>query len=900
MLKHLLLVSTLVLAPALSVQAADRAELASRYYEDALVRYQRKDDAGAIIQLKNALQQDARMLPALVLLGQAHLRKGEPAAAERVFLDAEKLGVDRSQIVIYYVQSYFDQGKYKLLLEKFGADGLAPAARLEVLLYRSRAQLELSQLDAAMTSAKLAQQVSGGAARSLALQAKIHLNAGRLEDARNAAGQAIQISVNDPDALNMQASIEHSTGDLNGALRDYGRALAAKADYQEARVARAGLLMDLRRDKEAWTDLEYLKKNFPYDARAAYLRSVYFSRNGDEARARESLSEVANILDTVSPEFLASQPQLQMLGGLAHYGLNQFERAKTFLGNYLKLRPREAGARKLLGAIYLSERQFNQAIAMLEPALRAFPDDARVMSMLGAAYMGKGNHAKATQYLEQAASAHDSPDIQAGLGMSLLGAGKNEAGFNALLRAYKQDPVRSQAGPALAMQYLKRGDARQAIVIVQEMLKRNPGSLAAHNLLGVAKLANGDRAGARAAYQAALDKDKKFHAARLNLGRLDEAEGKADSARQRYLEILKDQPGHVQAMMELAGLEERAGRNNEAIRWLDKARAAAGHNIQPMLALSELYLKQNNVQKALEAAKDAQAAAPSSLVALMALAKAQLATGNAGSAKSILRSMSQQAAFDAPWLTRIAALQMQGGDHESAGYSLNKALLNSPGYVPALNLQIQLDLRKGDVASAESRVNELLAKGGGNTEAQLMLGDLRMSQNRYADAVTAYRAAHARMNSGRTLMPLYDALMKSGDMRGASKLMSDWSRAHPRDGLSRHALGEAYMAMQDWPRARQVYEGLITLDARDARAYNNLANVLLQQKDSLALKYAEQARALAPNVPQVNDTLGWVLVSQGQVEKGLRYLREAALRAPDDPVIKDHLNQALARMGRRP
>jgi putative PEP-CTERM system TPR-repeat lipoprotein len=353
-------------------------------------------------------------------------------------------------------------------------------------------------------------------------------------------------------------------------------------------------------------------------------------------------------------------------------------------------------------------------------------------------------------------------------------------------------------------------------------------------------------------------------------------------------------------MMELAGLAERTGQGNEAIRWLDKARAAAGRNIQPLLALSELYMKQNNTQKALEAAKDAQAAAPSSLVALMALAKAQLATGNAGSAKSILRSMSQQAAFDAPWLTRIAALQMQGGDHESAGYSLNKALLNSPGYVPALNLQIQLDLRKGDVASAENRVNELLAKGGGNAEAQLMLGDLRMSQNRYADAVTAYRAAHARMNSGRTLMPLYDALMKSGDMRGASKLMSDWSRAHPRDGLSRHALGEAYMAMQDWPRARQVYEGLITLDARDARAYNNLANVLLQQKDALALKYAEQARALAPNVPQVNDTLGWVLVSQGQVEKGLRYLREAALRAPDDPVIKDHLNQALSRLGRRP
>ena len=84
-------------------------------------------------------------------------------------------------------------------------------------------------------------------------------------------------------------------------------------------------------------------------------------------------------------------------------------------------------------------------------------------------------------------------------------------------------------------------------------------------------------------------------------------------------------------------------------------------------------------------------------------------------------------------------MQMQGGDHESAGYSLNKALLNSPGYVPALNLRIQLDLQKGDVASAENRVNELLAKSGDNAEAQLLMGDLRMSQKRYTDAIIAYQ-----------------------------------------------------------------------------------------------------------------------------------------------------------------
>lgn len=83
MLKPILMAGLLAGLGLSPLAQADRAADAARYYEDALSRYERRDDAGAIIQLKNALKEDARMLPALVLLGQAHVRRGEFAAAER-------------------------------------------------------------------------------------------------------------------------------------------------------------------------------------------------------------------------------------------------------------------------------------------------------------------------------------------------------------------------------------------------------------------------------------------------------------------------------------------------------------------------------------------------------------------------------------------------------------------------------------------------------------------------------------------------------------------------------------------------------------------------------------------------------------------------------------------------
>lgn len=900
MLKPILMAGLLAGLGLSPLAQADRAADAARYYEDALSRYERRDDAGAIIQLKNALKEDARMLPALVLLGQAHVRRGEFAAAERVFADAERLGAARGQIVTYQAQAYFEQAKYKPLLEKFGADGLPPAPRLDILLLRAQAQMALSQFEAAMGTAQQAEQVPGGAGRALALQARIHFNAGRPQDARVSVARALQLAPNDADAWTMQASIAHAEGKLNQALQEYSRALASRPGHLDARLARAGLLLDLKRDAEAKPDLDYLQKQFAFDPRGAYLRALYHGRRGDEAQARAALVDVTRTLSQLPPEFVAGREQLQLLGGLAHYALNESERAKGYLTQYLNMRPREAGARKVLGAIYLAEKEYERAIATLEPALRTQPDDARLLSLLGSAHMGKGNHVKASSLFQDAALAQDSPEVQLGLGLSLIGRGQQDAGFAALQRAYQQAPGLAQTGAPLAITHLKRGEPAKAVAVVEAVLRREPDNLSARNLLGVAKLAAGDRAGARAAYTAVIKAAPAFHAAQLNLGRLDEAEGQVARARQRYLGVLKADPKHLGAMMELARLEEASGRAGEAIRWLEKARSLQARDLRPLLALSGLYLRQGNAQQALNTAKDAQAIAPDQANTLMTLALAQIAVGNVELARTSLRRISQLAVFDPAWLVRVAAQQRRIGDTESARYSLSKVLLADPRHRPAQVVQVRIDLQTGKLADAEKRIAELLAQADVQAEAQGLLGELRMQQQRYADAQQAFRVAHAGQNNTDSLFGLYRALLASNQASEAARLMADWSQRHPRDRLARHALGEAYLALKDWPRARSVFGELIRTDSNDARAHNNLANVLLQQRDpAAALVHAERARTLAPEVPQVNDTLGWVLVQQGQTEKGLRYLREAALRAPDDPEVRSHLNATLLKLGKR-
>ena len=82
---------TALTALALSASAATDPK-ASRLYEDALQRFDKQDHAGAIVQLKNALQIDKSLLPVHVLLGKALLAKGEVSAAEAAFEEALRIG----------------------------------------------------------------------------------------------------------------------------------------------------------------------------------------------------------------------------------------------------------------------------------------------------------------------------------------------------------------------------------------------------------------------------------------------------------------------------------------------------------------------------------------------------------------------------------------------------------------------------------------------------------------------------------------------------------------------------------------------------------------------------------------------------------------------------------------
>jgi putative PEP-CTERM system TPR-repeat lipoprotein len=881
-----------------AVCAADREDKASDYYEDALVRLDRKDTKGAIVQLKNALQQDSKMLPALVLLGKAYLDSGAPLGAERVLADAERLGADSSQIIALQVEAYNLLGRNQALLERFSPDGLPPDVKYKVLVTRGYAQIDLGQTRAAIQSLEQARQIAPNNPAALVAQSMAYLRGGSLSDAVAMAQQAVAKGPADPASWNMRGSVAHAQGNVQEALAGYGKALALKPDYLDALIARASLLFDLNRNDEAARDVAVLKQKFPGDPRSAYLQALLAGRQGKNAEARNALITAAGALDALPFDAVKVRPQLMLLGGVAHYSLGQNEKAKTYLGNYLNQYPTQVGAGKIMAAILMGEKNYAGVIAVLEGPAKTRPNDAQALSMLATAYMAMGQHGKAVSLLEQAsAMGGSSPEITANFGLSLIENGQDAQGMVQLQKAYAAHPGRAYSGLPLAILYMKQNQTGPAIRILQAVSGNEPQNLTALNLLAVAQGMSKDLAGARKTYELVLKKNPAFIPAKLNLARLDRYEGKPDDARRRLLAILKDQPKNLDALYELGQLELAERRPQDAIRWLEKARSYNPQNLRPSLMLVDVYLETGDVQRALDIAKDVQAANRDDLPALAALGRSYLAIGNRGLARENFKRMTQLAGFDAEWQLRTAGLQIRAGDFEGARYSLDKALLSKPGYLPALLLKASIEKLSGNLDVAEKQGRTLAAQYPREAAIQQLLGDIAMQRKHYDDAISAYGGAYNLEKNTEHAIGLYNAYSQSGNNARALAFIQSWVGSNPADSAARRVLAGAYVQAGQLGMAQQQYEMLNKQLPNDASIYNDLAYVMLKRRQPGALAIAEKAYQLAPGNANAADTLGWAWVEAGDVKKGLRYLREAKIRAPNDPEIRDHLAEALKRAG---
>jgi len=872
---------------------------ASRLYEDALQRYEKRDTGGAIVQLKNALQIDRTLLPVHVLLGKALLADGQAAAAEAAFEEALRLGVNRTEVALPMARAMVARGKPERLFDdpKFAENGLAPDDRYQLLLVKASASADLNDTPRAMKLIEQARAADPSRADSWIAEVPIRLRARQVKEATAAADKAVALAPNSAAALYIRGSVAHLQADTKTTLSFYDRAIKIEPAYTEALVGRAGLLLDLNRPADAARDVAELRKTSASDPRGAYLAALLAEREGKKDLARNALTDVVALLDKAPLDFYKHRQQLLILGGLANYGLGQREKARPWLETALRQLP-GSGVSKLLATIYLGDNKVDSAIEVLDTYLRHHPNDIEATAMLASAHLSQGRHTRATALLQSAVQKGDSPQLRTMLGIGLVGAGKFNNAASEFEKVLRKDPTHMQAGTTLSSLYLQGGRPVDAQRVVEQLLKHHPNNPGLLNIQGMAKSARGDFAGARKAYEQAVQKDPDFAAAQVSLARLEVDARSFEDAQKRLNRVLAKTPNHVEAAMELARLQARQGQFGEAQRWLEKADEVAGpNNFQAGLALVDFHLAHRRPDSAAEAVKRLTARAPDAVPVLLSVARVAIANGDNASAASNLTRASGQAGYDALALVQIATLQVNINQLAAAAHTLNKALEEKPNLLPAQSLLAAVQVRQGDLAAAEQLARKIVASHPKLGVGHALLGDVSLAREQRTAAVESYRRAHELDRSSESFLRLYVSQIRT-DAAGAAGLADRWLKAHPRDLAALRAVADHQAAAGNLPVARASYEALVKLSPDDGEALNNLANVLLLQGDAGALNVAESALAKLPNAAHVIGTAGWAAHKAGQQDRALQLLRDARLRDPKNVDTRYFLGAVLASAGR--
>jgi tetratricopeptide (TPR) repeat protein len=152
------------------------------------------------------------------------------------------------------------------------------------------------------------------------------------------------------------------------------------------------------------------------------------------------------------------------------------------------------------------------------------------------------------------------------------------------------------------------------------------------------------------------------------------------------------------------------------------------------------------------------------------------------------------------------------------------------------------------------------------------LGDLLRSKSRFTEAVAAYDGAIGRI-------PHPDR--------------NDWPLFYDR--------GVALERAKQWPRAEADFLTALQLAPEQPFVLNYLGYSWTEQGRNLpqARQMIEHALEQRPNDGSIIDSLGWLLLRQGDSAAAVKQLERAVELEPEDPTINGHLGDAYWAAGRK-
>lgn len=678
-------------------------------------------------------------------------------------------------------------------------------------------------------------------------------------------------------------------GDLKAAEAALAGALEAQPDYPPALILQSRLKAAGRNYPEALAGVEAILAKFPDNDEAWKLKGDLLGAQGQADAAltayrkaeekrpdfvptrvavvttliqQGQLEEAGKQLDALR-QLAPKEVRTRYLEVLLAVRKGDYEVAHEKAQELLPMAPDNPEVLQLAGAVEYQRHAWGPAQGHLMRALDLAPDLPAARRLLVASYLQAGQAGKALNALQPVlAKIEGDAQMLALAGQVYIQNGDIAKAEHYLAKAAALDPADAGKRTSLALAHMARGQVNTALGELERIAATDQGTVA--DLALIASLMQQGTFDRALQAVAALEKKNPHQALVHDLrGRALFAMGKLAEARQSYQQALALNPGYFPAVAGLARLDVASGRPEEAKKRFEDVLAADPRNLQALLALADLRRQTG--------------AKPEEVAALLTRAVA--------------------AGPNEP-MPRLALI-----DHYLRGKDAPHALAAAQEAASVLPDRPEILNALGMAQQASKDLNQALATYGkwaslepASPQPLLRMADIQLASNSREEGLRSLRKALELAPVAPVAIRLHSVLLAQG--RGeADRFAADWVREHPKDAGFLYYLGDRAIVRKDYDAAARHYRAVLEVQPESAAALNNLAWVAGQQKNPLAIEYAEKANRLAPKQPALMDTLAMLLVQKGDTRRALELLQKAVELAPDMPHIRLNLAKALIQAG---
>jgi tetratricopeptide (TPR) repeat protein len=573
-----------------------------------------------------------------------------------------------------------------------------------------------------------------------------------------------------------------------------------------------------------------------------------------------------------------------------------------------------------LNALALTElRLGNEADASryLEQALGKMPQHLRSSMALAVVKLSHRDIAGAEQILKQAVSqAPQSPEPLIALSQLYLIVGKTSEAGAALRRALDLDPRNTQALLYLVSIESAAGRKDQAEELYRRMAALPDKKFRSVHALYLLQAGKTDAGLAELSQLYKQDPDDRnvrtrLVAAYVRFNHLSEARKLLDA-------VLNDHHQDVEALLQKSEIELADGKLGDTQNDLSQVLHYRPDSAEAHFLMSRVHLARGDVQNRHRELTEALSLNPKLAQVRIELARCSTVAGNPGAALAVLDQAPDDQKSTLPVITERNWALLESHHYGELRHGIDRGL----AFARTRDLLVQdasLKTINHDLAGARTSLDEILKGNPEDLQALDLLAQTYMDQKQPKAALEKIRYyAAQRPKSAPLQFLLGRSLLALGKLDEARAAFTAAKAADPqytradlvlaqleysarRNDVARHTL-TVLLASKNTDRDTQVaahmlmgsledragnhaaelehWRKVVDADRKNAIALNNLAYVLLKyanQPDE-ALKYALQAHQLAPDSPDIEDTLGWALYQKGLYSMAVEHLEHAVAR----------------------